>query len=563
MSERVYSDKDVEGKETIKPSRLLVDISDISYSIGNKPLFNGLSFSVREGEAVALIGASGTGKSTLLKMIIGMEKPDQGEITIPGKVKIGYVAQDLESLDHAIGAANVKEMFLRAKGLDVLEKKIRGLEAKMADDYSEELMEVYSRTMDEYEKRGGYIAESKIMEVLVGMGLGNIELDNPVNEMSSGQKVRLMIAQALFVEPDLLILDDPVSHLDAQARGWLSAYIKKTSQGCLITTADVDFINGFANKVVEISPFGRAIAFKGNYRDFVPKRDQLLEAERVEYERVQTKLEQLRVTLKEQKIWGDINTAASVHVRRTARRIDRLEREGEEMPGSATTEGRRVKKFRFEEEYRSGEDVVKIRGVRKNYGDHTALDLPSLDLLIKRGEVFTVMGGNGSGKSTLLRVVARTNEGDFTPESGIVLLGSSIKIGYYAPEWNTQKEDRTVFEEAKSAMEQINEGRVRAILNYWGFDARIAERTKVGSLSKGEIVQLSLAKLMLNRGNLLILDEPSTNLTRNIKERLVESLRGYTGTIILATHDPELLDALEVSRSLILPQGKVILGREK
>lgn len=547
--------KTQEARETPRLGRLLVDVTNISYRIGNRPLFAGLSFSVREGESVALVGASGTGKSILVRMIVGRERPDTGQITVPSKVAIGYVPQEPEALESQVDTTNIKRSFLQARGLDTLEFRIRSLEALMAHDTRTAILDEYSRALHKYEEMGGYAAESKMEEVLDGMGLSNRSIESSTEKMSSGQRVRLMIAQALFVEPDLLVLDDPASHLDAQARGWLSSYLARTSKGCLVVSSDHDFINGFANKVVEITPNGRAIAFRGNYHDFIPKRDQMLEAERREAAKVQAKVDQLEVTLSQQKVWGDINTAASVHVRRTARRIERLENQQDDMPATDSIANRRVRARVFEEEYRSGEDVVTVNHVQKRYGEAIGLDLSTTSFLIRRGDVFAILGANGSGKSTLLRMIARAGEADFTPDQGEIILGSRVRVSYYAPDWNTLDESRTLFQELKATTNAITDGRARAMLDYWGFDARSSESVRVSSLSKGERVQLSLAKLMLNNGNVLILDEPTMNLTPPLKWRLIESLHDFAGTIILATHDTEFSAAVAVTRSLKLPQG--------
>lgn len=556
-------------KEPIQYGRVLLSASDLSFSTSGKRLFVDVSLVVRKGENIALTGESGSGKSVLLNVLSGKLLPETGTIETARDIRIGYIPQRVEELgiDPDI---TIADLFYKARGLDDVVCKKSELEKKMAEGEGDltQTLEKYQETLDEYEHRGGYASEAQMGEILSGLKMderstGNISTSTRLSEVSSGQRTKLLIGQALFARPDLLILDDPSSHLDVQSTLWLAQYLKKSDQAAIVATNNLDFIDTFANKVFEITQIGRVLSFEGNYRDFISKRDQLLDAEIKAAKHKQDDIDRIKGTISYFKSRGINRRSADMAavVNALESRVERAERELQEMPGSQPTKRlERVSSQSFESSQRSGNDVALIRKVQKKYGDNLALNLSGVDITIRRGEKFIVLGSNGSGKSTLLRMIGMKGQDSFEPSRGSLMLGANVEVGYYAPDHEDISEAGKVFDDAKSVIDTNNEGRVSAVLAYWGFSREEIRRKTIRELSKGERTQLSLAKLMLKKPNVLVLDEPTNNLRPEMIERLIASLEKYDGTVILVSHDPSFVSRLKASRTLHLPRGDIELN---
>ncbi|HRN70682.1 MAG TPA: ATP-binding cassette domain-containing protein, partial [Candidatus Woesebacteria bacterium] len=432
-----------------------------------------------------------------------------------------------------------------------------------------DLIEEYGTISEQYEKLGGYEADFEIEKILAGLKLdpettGHIHPYTSLNEVSSGQKNRILIGQALFAQPDLLVLDDPTSHLDVDSVNWLASYIKGSPQASLIATNNIPFINACSNRLVEITHFGRVLSFKGNYPDYVEKRDRLLTAEKAEADSVQAEKDRIEETynkFKAKQVFKRSSDMAATG-RAMQSRISRLNEQYESMPGSKQVfRTERIPNIVFESKERSGDDVVTIRNLVKNYGDFTALDLRKLELTIQRGELFLLSGDNGSGKSTLLRMIAAAIQNDptFTPDSGEIEVGANIMANYYAPDQTGIRKSGSIFEEVTEVLASHNESNAAAILHYWGFPKGTIRMKTIEQLSAGEKKQLALAKIMAQHPNLLLLDEPTDYLKPEVVERLAKALEGYDGTTILVSHNPEFKKLLPISRELQLPSGKLVL----
>lgn len=555
----------IERKEMNQFGRTLVAVENIGFSTGERTLFYGANFLVRQGECVAVTGKSGVGKSVMLRILVGQEVPDQGIVRFFRSPKISYVPQDLEDLqlDHGDTA---RDMFYQPSGLNDLEAQKEQLEARMAaGSYDQKILEDYGNALEGYEKLGGYTAEARAIEIMDGLGITkdkarNINLETRLGELSSGQRKKLLIGQALFGLPDLLILDDPTTHLDIDSIKWLSEYLRKTNQGSVIATNDVDLLDRFTNKVIEITDIGRVIAFEGNYKDFQKKRDELVGAEIKSAELMSEEIERLTETVARYRRWG--NRSEDVARRRvvTERRVERMKDEYEKMPGAQIKPERPVKPQVFEFLRRSGSDVIQVKDVRKSYGNFEALDLSGRSFIITFGERFSIFGRNGSGKSTLVKLILGSKSGDFKPEEGVVELGSSVDLGVYTPELELSASS-SIVDEIKRSVSPERLGRMRAVLEYWGFDWRQAEQRTISSLSQGERTQLLLSKLMLQMPNLLLLDEPTSNLADHMKKRLVDALKDYKGTLVVVSHNPDFVEQLGVDRELRLPEGEIVLKK--
>src|SRR3989338_141359 len=559
--------------ENMQKGQAVATLKDVSFSSPDKLLFYGVDLVVKKGQNTTLIGESGVGKSTLLKLVLGRIVPDTGTVVLSKKLKVSYVPQDIEELDIE-ATISIRDLFFKARGLDMLGKRKAELEQEMTKTDPEKLQAIlneYGTISEEYEKRGGYAAESDMGKILAGLKLdqnstGHITPDSKLNEVSSGQKTRVLIGQALFANSDLLVLDDPTSHLDVESVDWLSKYLRNSEQATLIATNNLPFINACANKVVEITDFGRVLAFEGDYGDYLTKRDRLLEAEKAEAEAVMAEKDRIEATYKDFKAKQVFKrSSAMAQVGRSLQtRIQRLEDEHQELPGSKQVHrSERVRNIAFEAGRRSGDNVVTIGNVMKEYGNYLALDLSLLDTVIKRGGFFLVSGGNGSGKSTLLRLIASAaGNQEFDPTIGSIEIGASVNAAYYSQDYTGIAREGDIFEEVRTVVKGGGESEAAAILHFWGFPKATIRNRQIDQLSVGEKKQLALAKIMAQHPNLLLLDEPTDYLKPEIVDRLVSALLEYNGTVILVSHNSEFKKSLKFHRELELPQGKIKLLNE-
>lgn len=550
-------------------------ITDLSFASPERILFYDVNLVLKRGENIALIGESGVGKSSLLKIITGKELPVSGKVNIGNNINLSYVPQDLDDLE-VEEDATIQEVFYKSRGLYELETKKREIEVKMQQPENSakinSLIEEYSHVLEKYEKVGAYHADSEMRRILAGLKLdpqstGHITPETKLNEVSSGQRTRILIGQALFAKSDLLILDDPTSHLDVDSVNWLSKYLRDSAQATLIATNNIPFINATSNRIIEITDFGRTLSFEGNYQEYMNKRTLLIESEKAAAESVIAKRDQLEATLlkfRNAQVFKRSADMAQVG-RALESRIGRLDDQLENMPGTKQVDRQqRIRKHIFEEERRSGNDVLELYGPVKKYGDFTALDLHELAISIQRNEKFLISGENGSGKSTLLRMIAESRDNTnnkFSPDEGLIELGANVDLGYYSPDRQGISKKGTIFQEILSSMKNPNEGLATSILLYWGMPKESIRTRKIESLSAGEKKQLALAKLMATKPNLLILDEPTDYLKPDLIDRLINSLEGYKGTLILVSHNREFVNELSLTRELLLPQGEIILHK--
>lgn len=561
----------IEGRETMPVKSSVVTLNSVSFTSPDKILFYGVNLSVHKGETVAITGESGAGKSTLLKIILEKVHPDTGTVMLSKGIKISYVPQDIEDID-VNDSISIKELFYKSRGLDAVEKHKYELEIAMADPSNTEriqkLLDEYAVVSEDYEKLGGYTADLEMAKILTGLKIdlkttGHITPETHLNQVSSGQRTRILIGQALFANADLLILDDPTSHLDKESVKWLGSYLKNSNQASIIATNNFPFINDCSNRIVEITDFGRVLSFEGNYHDYAEKRDRLLEAEQSEAKAVKAERDRLEQTLLKFKSQQVFRKSAKMAARGNAMqtRINRLDDTYDALPGSHQVfRAERTGSMKFKSQYRSGDDVLLIRNLVKKYEDFTALDLKRLNLTIQRGETLLISGENGSGKSTLVRMIASlVQNGVFNPSEGELLLGANIKACYYSPDHTGINKAGTILDEVIATSLSYSESEAASILHYWGFPKNTIRVKVIEQLSAGEKKQLALAKLMIQHPNLLLLDEPTDYLKPEIIERLIHALKGYDGTVVVISHNHKFVERLTVHRELELPEGKIVL----
>jgi ATPase subunit of ABC transporter with duplicated ATPase domains len=505
----------------------MISLTRISKQYGRQILFVDASFQLNPGETVGLVGPNGSGKTTLFRLIAGEEVPDEGEISIPKKLTVGYFRQDVEE---SSGRSVLDEAILGSGRAGDLHHELERLHQAMSDpeqaDRMDALLARFGEVQEEYEHLGGYALEAQAREVLHGLGFDDERIDGDVGALSGGWKMRVAMARVLLGRPDVLLMDEPTNHLDIESIVWLERFLKSRSGALLMTSHDREFMNRVVSKIAEIDE-GEITMYSGNY-DFYEREREIREANReAAYARQQAML------AKEQRFIDRFaaHAAKAAQVQSRVKALEKIEKI--ELP-----KRRRVVHFDFRTPPRSGEQVVVLEDVAKAYGRRIVHD--GLNVTIRRGERWCVMGKNGAGKSTLLKMVA----GQLTPDRGHVRLGASVKMGYFAQvSLDLLDPDLTVEEQLRQDFPTESIGALRNLAGAFQFSGEDVDK-KIRALSGGEKTRLVLARMLLVPPNFLVLDEPTNHLDLATKEMLLESLKGFDGTMLFVSHDRAFLRGL-------------------
>ena len=508
----------------------LLSVTDISKTHADREIFGGITFSLEPDERVALIGRNGTGKTTLLRLIAGLDAPDRGRITLAGWARLAYLPQTPEGpsetpvLAHVLaGAADVRGLEARIRDL---EHMLAAPEVHDNPQRLEAVMEEYAHVREHFEHAGGFTIETRARTVLSGLGFREPDYERPLGVLSGGWRVRAELARALLTEPDLLLLDEPTNHLDLAATEWLEDYLKSFAGACVVVSHDRYLLDAVTSRTLELEQ-GRIEAYPGSYSTFVK-----LKAERVRLlqetrERQQEEIAKLEDYIRRYK---DGQRAAQAKSR--MKMLARVEAEMVDAPRA-----QRSMRMKMTSASASGRMVARLKHVRKAFEGHEVL--AGVTLEIHRGDRIGLLGPNGAGKSTLLRMVA----GLESPTSGIVTLGAGVQPRYFAQESTQSLDvDSTVLEEVLGNRPMLPE-QIRTYLGRFLFTGEDVFK-RIGMLSGGERQRLLLATLLLDEPNLLLLDEPTNHLDITSREALEAALQEFPGTMIVATHDRYLLERL-------------------
>ena len=505
----------------------MIAFSRVSKQYGRQVLFVDTSFQLNPGEKVGLVGPNGAGKTTLFRMITGEETPDEGEVSVPKRLTVGYFRQDVEEMS---GRSVLDEAIAGSGRVGMLHHELEGLNQAMSDpDRADDMDKILSRfgeVQEEYEHLGGYALESQAREVLHGLGFDDERIDGDVGALSGGWKMRVAMARVLLGRPDVLLLDEPTNHLDIESIIWLEDFLKSLPGALLMTSHDRDFMNRIVNRVAEIDS-GEITTYSGNY-DFYERERGIREANReAAYARQQAML------AKEQRFIERFaaHAAKAAQVQSRVKALDKIEKI--ELPKK-----RQVVDFDFRKPARSGDQVAVLEDLSKAYGKRVIHD--GVDLTIRRGERWCVMGRNGAGKTTLLKMIA----GALPPDRGDVRIGASVKMGYFAQQ-STELLDPelTVWQQIEKDFPLESIGALRSLLGAFQFSGEDVEK-RIRSLSGGEKTRLVMARMLLDPPNFLVLDEPTNHLDLATKEMLVRSLSEFDGTMIFVSHDRMFLRGL-------------------
>ncbi len=505
----------------------MISFTRVSKQYGRQVLFVDASFQLNPGEKVGLVGPNGAGKTTLFRMIVGEESPDEGEVSVPKRLTVGYFRQDVEEMS---GRSVLDEAIAGSGRLGDLHHELEALQHAMGDpdraDEMEKILARFGEVQEEYDHKGGYALEAQAREVLHGLGFEDERIDGDVGALSGGWKMRVAMARVLLGRPDVLLMDEPTNHLDIESILWLESFLRAHEGALFMTSHDREFMNRIVTRIAEIDD-GEITAYSGNY-DFYERERALREANReAAYARQQAML------AKEQRFIErfSAHAAKAAQVQSRVKALEKIERV--EPPRT-----RKVVRFDFRRPPRSGDEVATLAKVRKAYGKRVVHD--GLSLMIRRGERWCVMGKNGAGKSTLLKMVA----GVLAPDAGEVRLGASLKLGYFAQQaLDVLDADLTVLEQLQSDFPHEGMGVLRNLLGAFQFSGDDVDK-KIRALSGGERSRVAMARMLFDPPNFLVLDEPTNHLDLATKEMLVEALHEFEGTMLFVSHDRTFLRGL-------------------
>jgi ATP-binding cassette subfamily F protein 3 len=541
----------------------LITVSNLSKSFGPMDLFAGISFAVPKGSRLALVGPNGCGKTTLLRILVGLDEPSGGTISRAKNLRIGYLPQEA---GFEMGGTVWDACLDVFSDLLARQEELARLEAEMAVPQTREpALLRYGHLQQEFDRRGGYTYPTRIKQVLTGLGFSPDDYRLSLDHLSGGQRTRAFLARLLLSDPDLLMLDEPTNHLDIAAVEWLENYLSQWEGAVVIVSHDRYFLDRVANGILEMA-FGATEHYPGNYSAYLQTRELRWEHRRDTFEAEKEKLLK-DIDYIKRNISGQNVSQAKGKLRRLSRIVQAIEQIGMEAVLNqkwAETSGeviiatspfgpeeaeRRVRaltpprrtlprlRLNLRTAPRSGELVLRTSGLKVGYPDRLLFSCP--DILLRRGDCGALIGPNGAGKTTFLKTVL----GQLAPLEGEVTLGASLKIGYFAQAHEGLDPENTLFQEIDSLMPNWLPGQVRDYLGKYLFSGEEVFK-KVSVLSGGERGRLALAKLALQDTNLLLLDEPTNHLDIPSQEVLEAVLDDYGGTILLVTHDRYLIDAL-------------------
>jgi len=519
----------------------MISVEGLKVEFSAKPLFQDVSFVVNDKDRIALVGKNGAGKSTMLKILCGIQKPDAGVVAVPNDTTIGYLPQVMHLTDDTTLREETRKAFA-----DVLKQKERvaKMERELAErtDYESEsymeLVEKFSHEHDRFMLLGADNYEAELERTLLGLGFNKTDFERPTSEFSGGWRMRIELAKILLQRPDVLLLDEPTNHLDIESIQWLEQFLVQSAKALVLVSHDRAFINNVTNRTLEIS-CGRTVDYKVKYDEYL-----VLRAERRE--------QQLRAYENQQKEIADIKdfiekfrykATKAVQVQSRIKQLEKIVPiEIDEVDTSAL-------RLKFPPCLRTGDYPVICNEVQKNYGAHTVFS--NVNLTIKRGEKVAFVGKNGEGKSTLVKCIM--NE---IPFDGELKVGHNVQIGYFAQnQAQLLDESLSVFETIDNVAKGDIRLRINDILGAFMFGGEASDK-KVKVLSGGERTRLAMIKLLLEPVNLLILDEPTNHLDLVSKEVLKEAIKAFDGTAIIVSHDREFLDGL-VGKVYEFGEGKV------
>ena len=507
----------------------MISIQNLSVEFNSTALFSGVNFVINKRDKIALVGKNGAGKSTMLKIIAGLQEPTGGVVAAQKDITIGYLPQQMILTDERSVVEEVRTVFGK---LDEMKASLARMNTELAErtDYESEsyaeLIDRISNLSDLVQMEESENGEAELEKMLLGLGFVRSDFDRNTSEFSGGWRMRIELAKLLLMRPDVLLLDEPTNHLDIESIQWLETFLKQKANVVVLVSHDRAFIDNVTNRTLEIS-CGKVYDYQVNYSKYVVLHQERIEQQMRAYENQQKQIQQTERFIERFRY----KATKSVQVQSRIKQLEKIEEiEVDEVDNSRLN-------LKFPPAPRSGDYPVICEGVAKKYGDHTVFS--NVDLTIKRGEKVAFVGKNGEGKSTLVKCIM--NE---IPYDGNLKIGHNVKIGYFAQNQASLLDGEiTVFD----TIDQVAVGdirtKIRDILGAFMFGGEASDK-KVKVLSGGEKTRLAMIRLLLEPVNLLILDEPTNHLDMKTKDVLKQAISDFDGTVIVVSHDRDFLDGL-------------------
>ena len=501
---------------------ILLTLQNITKSFAMNTVLKDVNLTLQAGSRMGLVGVNGSGKSTLFRLISGVMEPDSGTISLMKGARVGVLTQDADIQSDLTIQQELERVF---EPVREMERKLRDMEAEMAEKHDDpaafdQLSKAYARLMDRFEAAGGYEWPSRIQGVLAGLGFARGRENQPANLLSGGEKTRLCLARLLLTQPELLMLDEPTNHLDLQSVEWLEDTLKKYKGTVLVISHDRYFLNSVCDCMAELS-MRHLTQYEGNYDRFAVQRQANLERQLKEYKLQQAEIARQEAIIARYRMYNREKSIKAAESRE--KRLEKMERL--EKPVSE-----QKVRFAFETRRRTGDDVMFAKELSKGFEGRTLFE--HFNLHLRAGDRVALIGANGVGKTTLLNILT----GKLPTDSGTVVYGSNVDLGYYDQHQSGLHPDKDVLNELWDDFPRLEIDRVRGVLALFlltGDDVFQPIRT----LSGGEKGRVALAKLMLRKDNLLLLDEPTNHLDMDSREVLEDALEDFDGTILTVSHD--------------------------
>ena len=497
-----------------------------------------VSFRIDKGDKIGLVGRNGAGKTTLTRVLAGEGLPAAGKVTRTGE--IGYLPQDPRTPDMEQLA---RDRILSVRGLDIAVGKLRLAHEEMASEdeaVQRKAMNRYDRLESEFLAAGGYAAEAEAAAICSNLALPDRLLNQPLKTLSGGQRRRVELARILYSDAETMLLDEPTNHLDADSISWLREFLKNHQGGLIVISHDTELLEATVNKVFLLDPNRAQIDFYNmDWKRYLTQRETDERARKRERANAEKKAQVLIDQANKMRAKATKAVAAQNMAKRAERLLGGLE---------AVRATDRVAALRFPDPSPCGKTPLTADGLSKSYG---SLEIfTDVDLAIDRGSKVVILGLNGAGKTTLLRMLAGVDK----PDTGEVVAGHGLKVGYYAQEHETLDVDRTVLQNMRSSAPDMNDAEVRNILGSFLFSGDDVDKP-AGVLSGGEKTRLALATIVASSANVLLLDEPTNNLDPASRAEILGALSNYTGAVVLVSHDEGAVEALNPERVVLLPDG--------
>ncbi len=508
----------------------MITVNELAVEFGGRTLFSDVSFAINETDKIALMGKNGAGKSTMMKIIAGINKPTKGSINAPKDAVIAYLPQHLLTEDNATvreeAAKAFTEIFAMRDEIEHINHELTVRTDYESDEYMR-LIERVSELSEKYYSIEDTNYEASVEKVLKGMGFTQEDLDRPTSEFSGGWRMRIELAKILLKQPDLILLDEPTNHLDIESIQWLEDFLLNAAKGVIVISHDRAFVDNITNRTIEVT-MGRIYDYKANYSHYLELRKERREQQQKQYEEQQRFIAETTEFIERFK--GTYSKTLQVQSRvKMLEKLDIIE--VDEIDTSAL-------RLKFPPAIRTGQYPVTVSDLSKSYDEHVVFK--NADMVIERGQKVALIGKNGEGKSTMVKLIM----GEIKADSGKAEIGHNAKVGYFAQnQASLLDENLTIFE----TVDRIAEGEIRKqiknILGAFMFSGDDIDK-KVKVLSGGEKTRLALVKLLLEPYNVLILDEPTNHLDLKTKDVIKDALKAFDGTVILVSHDRDFLDGL-------------------